>query len=280
MSTTTPATSKPIEIPLYQGRAPGSEDWQHEEQWSDIWWSDCPVVRNVTQPTLTAYLPDPTIAQGTGVVLCPGGAWHFLAFQQEGIDVAEWLNSQGIAAFILKYRLIQTGEDYTKEVQRNMAEPDRMAALMKPLRPLLLNDGQQAMRLVRERASEWQLDADRIGMVGYSAGGSVVLNVALTHEPDCRPDFVAAIYTGSWEDVPIPADAPALFILCAADDAMASPNSISLYQDWQAAGKSAELHIYSKGGHGFCLRKMNLPVDTWLERFTDWLQSQGFGPAS
>ncbi len=278
MNRTPTGSAAQTEIPLYPDGESGSENWEHEEQWSEIWWSDRPVLRNVKRPTLTAYLPDPTIARGTGVVLCPGGAQHFLAFQQEGIDVAKRLNSLGIAAFILKYRLIQTGENYTEEVQQNTADPDKMASLMMPLRPLILNDGQQAMRLVRQRASEWGIEHDRIGMIGYSAGGRVVLNVALTHGPDCRPDFAAAIYTGACDDVPVPADAAPLFILCAGDDEMASRNSLALYKDWRAAGRPAELHIYSKGGHGFCLRTMNLPVDTWLDRFTDWLQAEGFCP--
>ena len=210
------------------------------------------------------------------MVLCPGGAWHFLAFQQEGIDVAKWLNERGIAAFVLKYRLIRTGEDYTKEVQQNSADRERMAALMAPLRPLILNDGQQAIRMVRERSSEWGLAEDRIGMMGYSAGGSLALNVTLTQEPGCRPDFTAAIYSGSGDEAPVPADAGPLFILCAADDEMASRNSLGLYAAWKAASRPVELHIYSKGGHGFCLRKMNIPVDTWINRLADWLRAHGF----
>lgn len=269
-------TAQPVVIPLYPDGAPGSEDWDQEEQWSDISWSDSKIIRNVTQPTLTTYLPDPAMSRGTGVILCPGGAWHFLAFQQEGIDLAQWLNSQGIAAFILKYRLIRTGEDYEREVQGNMTDPDRMAALMKPLRPLLLNDGQQAIRMVRERVSEWGLKPGRIGMMGFSAGGNVTVNTALTHSPDCRPDFAAAIYTAGWDEVPVPPDAAPMFILCASDDEMASPNSLRLYTTWKAAGHSVELHVYSKGGHGFCLRKTDLPVDTWRHRFVDWLQAQGF----
>jgi len=276
MDTPVTHSAQPVVIPLYPDGAPGSEDWDQEEQWSDIWWSDSKIIRNVTQPTLTVYLPDPAISQGTGVILCPGGAWHFLAFQQEGIDLAQWLNSRGIAAFILKYRLIRTGDDYQKEVQGNMMDPDRMAALMKSLRPLLLNDGQQAVRMVRERIPEWGLKPDRLGVMGFSAGGSLVVNTALTHDPDSRPDFAAAIYTGGWDEVPVPADAGPMFILCTADDEMASPNSLRLYAMWKAAGHPVELHIYSKGGHGFCLRKTNLPVDTWTDRFVDWLQAQGF----
>ena len=230
------------------------------------------VVRNVTQPTLTAYLPDRAISRGTGVIICPGGAWHFLAFQHEGIDVARWLNSKGIAAFILKYRLIKTGDDFEREKQRNISEPGKMKALMEPLMPLVLSDGQQAVRTVRKGASEWGLKVDRIGIMGFSAGGSVAVNVALTHGPDCRPSFAAAIYTGEWDDVPVPSDAAPMFILCAADDTMAS-NSLRLYAMWEAADYPVELHVYSKGGHGFGMEKRGLPADTWISRFADWLQA-------
>jgi acetyl esterase/lipase len=267
-------TTQPAVFPLYPNGATGSEHWDQEEEWSDIWWSDQPVLRNVSQPTLTAYLPDPAIAQGTGVILCPGGGWQFLAVAQEGIDVALWLNSIGIAAFVLKYRLIRTGDDY-QEAQR---KPDRarMTAAMAELRPLILNDGQSAVRMVRENADAWGVRPDRIGIMGYSAGGNVALNVALTHAADSRPDFVAAIYTAGWDDVPLPTDSAPLFILCTADDDMASANSIRLYGLYKAAGYPVELHIYSKGGHGFCLRQTGLPVDGWRQRFAEWLEANGF----
>jgi len=267
---------EPEQLLLYPDGAPGSEDWEHKEQWSEISWSDHKVIRNVCQPTLSVYLPDPEIAQGTGIILCPGGAWHFLAFRPEGTDVARNLNAQGIAAFVLKYRLIQTGDDYMAEVEKNMSDTNRMNAKMAVLRPLILEDGQRAMRMVREQAAEWGLDTDRIGMMGYSAGGSVALNVALQHEVDSRPDFVSAIYTAGWDDVPVPDDDIPLFILCTADDDMASANSTKLYDLWRSAGHAVEMHIYSKGGHGFCLRKNNLPVDDWLTRFIDWLETSGF----
>jgi acetyl esterase/lipase len=145
---------------------------------------------------------------------------------------------------------------------------------MKPLRPLVIADGQQTVRVVREHASEWCLAPDRIGMMGFSAGGMVTVSVALKHDASCRPDFAAAIYA-SVQAAPVPADAPPLFILCAADDEMASPISVRLYSDWKAAGHSVELHIYATGGHGFGMRKLGLSTDTWIERFGDWLQVQG-----
>lgn len=274
MNTPIAPKSRPEIIPLYPEGPPGSEAWDQKEQWTEISLTSDKVLRNVSQPTLTAYLPDPAIARGTGVVVCPGGAWHMLAIQHEGIDVATWLNSQGIAAFVLKYRLIQTGEDFAGELQRNLSDPDKMASLMKKMRPLLLNDGQQAIRIVRERAPEWALKKERIGVMGFSAGGSVVVNAALTHSPECRPDFIAAIYAADYDADPVPADAAPLFILCAADDEMASTNSLRLYTEWRSAGRPVELHIYSKGGHGFGMRTMNLPSDGWIDRFVEWLQSQ------
>ncbi len=261
-------------IPLWPDGAPGSEDWRQEEQ-ETILANGLRVVRNVVQPTLTVYLPDPAIASGTAVIICPGGAWHFLAIYHEGVDVASWLTAHGIAAFILKYRLIRTGDDLDRELKENMGDRDRMAKIMATVGPLVVADGQQAVRLARQRAAEWGIAADRIGMMGFSAGGMVTANVALLHDAASRPDFAAPIYTAPYQNVPVPADAPPLFALCAADDEMAAPLSLRLYSDWRAAGHSAELHIYAQGGHGFGMRKLGLPTDTWIERFGDWLRAQG-----
>lgn len=269
-----------LEVPLYEGSPPGSEHWTHDESWGDIFWSSVPVLRNVSKPTLTVHLPEPAKASGAGVILAPGGGWHFLAFQQEGTDVANWLNERGIAAFVLKYRLIHTGDDYNSEMHHNKVDPQQRAARMQELKPLILSDGQQALRLMRQHATQWGIDPLRVGMMGYSAGGNVALNVALQHDETSRPAFVAGIYTAGPDDVPIPSDAPPLLLLCTADDAMASGNSIRLYQQWREAGVAVELHIYEKGGHGFCLRRNNLPVDDWIERFHDWLLAGGFVTAT
>lgn len=275
MNSALPSNTQPTAIPLWPHGAPGSEDWTQQEQETVIP-PGLKVVRNVTQPTLTAYLPGPSAANGTATIVCPGGGFHFLSIDMEGTDVARWLNARGVAAFVLKYRLIRTGDDFPAGVWENLSNPVKMAKRMKPLRPLLTADGQQAIRLVREHASEWGIAADRIGIVGFSAGGAVTVNVALEHDAGSRPDYAAAIYAGAREDVPIPADAPPLFVLCAGDDQMVTPShSVRLYADWTAAGHPAELHIYSRGGHGFGMRKQGLPSDTWIERFGDWLQVQG-----
>jgi acetyl esterase/lipase len=266
--------ARPQVIPLWPGGAPGSEDWTEQEQESLIP-PRLKVVRNVTQPTLTAFLPDPAVATGTAVIVCPGGAFHFLSIDIEGTDVARWLNARGVSAFVLRYRLVCTGDDFPQEVWETLNDRQAMAAVIVSLRPLIRADGQQAVRLVRQYATEWGIAPDRIGMIGFSAGSTVTVSVALEHDADSRLDFAGAIYGGRRQDIPIPADAPPLFILCADDDAMASPESVRLYSDWKAAGHPAELHIYSKGGHGFGMRKQGLPSDSWIDRFGDWLQVQG-----
>lgn len=136
-------------------------------------------------------------------------------------------------------------------------------------------DGRQAIRIVRNRAAEWGIDPHKIGIMGFSAGGMVTLGPLLQHDAESRPDFAAAIYT-PWADNPVPADAPPLFILVASDDMLTEKGSIQMYSAWKAAKKPTELHIYSKGGHGFGMQKKGLPVDSWIERLGDWMKSQGF----
>jgi acetyl esterase/lipase len=274
MSPVTSTNTQPEVIPLWPDGAPGSEGWTQQEQES-IWPPSLKVVRNVAQPALTAYLPNPSVSVGTAVVVCPGGAFHFLSIDMEGTDVARWLNARGVAAFVLKYRLIRTGDEFAAQVRENMANRDKMAELTQAVRPLAIADGRRAVQVVRERAAEWGIAPDRIGIMGFSAGGTVTVGVTLEHDVGSRPDFAAAIYGGSSEKIPVPADAPPIFVLCAADDAMAAPRSVRLYSDWTAAGRTAELHIYAQGGHGFGMRKQGLPTDTWIERFGDWLEAQG-----
>ncbi len=272
MSTAFQANVQPRVIPLWPGGAPGSENWTwHEEKVAMPGEHD--VIRNVSQPTLTMYPADPGSANGTAVVVCPGGATHFLVMDREGTDIARWLNARGVTAFVLKYRLVHTGEDMAAELRERFGNRARMDAALGPLRPLVTADGQQAVRLVRSRAAQWDIRPDHIGIMGFSAGGSVTADVALLHDAESRPDFAAPIYTAGFQAAPVPPDAPPLFLLCAADDEMASSNSLRLYSAWHAAGRPAELHIYSQGGHGFSSRVQNLPCDAWLDRFGDWLRT-------
>jgi acetyl esterase/lipase len=149
-----------------------------------------------------------------------------------------------------------------------------MEPLLKTLAPQITSDGCQAVRLARAHAAEWGLDPQNIGIMGFSAGGMVTLSTALHFDPSSRPDFAAPIYSAPPLEAPVPADAPPLFLLCAADDEMASAVSTRFYSAWRAAGRPVELHIYAKGGHGFGMNQQSLPSDHWIERFADWLQGK------
>lgn len=264
-------------VVLWPDGAPGTESWTQQEQEEDA----APparfrIVRNVTQPTLTVFLPDPAIANGTSVIVCPGGGLQILAVEHEGTEVAQWLNERGIAAFMLKYRVIETparAEDRERQAQHpNII--DHLMLLRQQHGPIAVADGQQAVRIVRERAAEWGLAPDRIGMLGFSAGGFVCASVALADEPDSRLDFVAPVYGALWQEIVVPSDAPPFFTAVANDDSIAAEPCVRLYSAWRAAGRSAEIHVYAQGGHGFGMRKQGLPADQWIKRFYEWLQAQ------
>ena len=145
--------------------------------------------------------------------------------------------------------------------------------------PLSIADGIAAVAYVRKHAPEWGVSADRVGIIGFSAGGTLAAAAGLRYTPESRPTFIAPIYAAAsrLRDVPVPADAPPLFVAAATDDNLGlAPDSVGLYSRWMAAGKSAELHMYSKGGHGFGMRKQGLPSDHWIDRFGDWLELQGW----
>ena len=274
MNPTPPATAQPAVIPLWTDGEIITTGWDQPEEIAYLK-DGLKVIRNVVTPTLTAYLPDPGTANGTAVIVAPGGAYHFLAFEHEGIEVARWLNARGIAAFMLKYRLVQTGDDFPQCVDEHLSDQAKRDELFTPLFPMITADGCQAVRLVRQHAAEWGIAPDRVGIMGFSAGGSVTLSTALHYQPDSRPDFAAPIYSAPPLEGPVPDDAPPLFLLCAADDDMASAVSISYYAEWRAAGRPVELHIYAKGGHGFGMNTLNLPSDQWIERFAEWLKEMG-----
>lgn len=135
-------------------------------------------------------------------------------------------------------------------------------------------DGRQAIRLIRKRSSEWGIKPDHLGIIGFSAGGMVTLGCAMQFDKESRLDFAAAIYA-PWIGGTVPSDAPPVFVLAAGDDRLASPGSFQTYNSWKAAGKDSELHIYSKGGHGFGMQKREMPVDSWIDRFRDWMKVHG-----
>jgi acetyl esterase/lipase len=291
-----PACAQQREMPVWPGKAPGSESWtQKEADFTMTWASPADLVpvrwkliRNVVTPGLTIFLPESSTATGTGIIICPGGGFRFLSWESEGTRVAQWLAAHGIAAFVLKYRLIASPSQQ-KEFEHAMASwqaqfkakaaTERSKSVLddeqKDIAPLAIADARQAIRIVRQHAAQWGLSRDRIGIMGFSAGGVVTMGVALEHDADSRPNFAAPIYGGDVGGRPIPPDAPPLFLLVAQDDPLEERVSVKMYSDWHDAGHSAELHVFAKGGHGFGMIKQNAPVDHWIDLFADWLEWQG-----
>jgi acetyl esterase/lipase/lysophospholipase L1-like esterase len=261
------------EIALYSGAAPGSENWTYKNQ--EYLLSGSPIDYNISSPTLTAYLPDPAIATGAGVIICPGGGFYILGMQYEGTELAKWLNQKGVAAFILKYR---TGESLTAnpamELRQQMGDLPGFIQKIKPLVGLAIADGRAAIKYVRAHAAAYNLSPNRIGIIGFSAGGCVTAGTAFNYHADDRPDFVAPIYAYAPPEIqgPIADDEPPMFIVAATNDDLGlASHSVDLYSKLLAAKKSAELHIYLKGGHGFGTKKQGIPTDTWIDRYGDWL---------
>lgn len=267
-------------IKLTNGKPKGSENWTWSEQTSTKNMFNTEVVYNVSEPTITAYLPPKEVANGTAVVVAPGGAFHTLSINSEGIDVAKWLNSKGIAAFVLKYRVVRSlTDDPVKELMPKMQDFKKLDEENAPVIPLAMADGLMAVKYVRDHAKEMNIDPQKIGFMGFSAGGTLTMSVVYNATDENRPNFVAPIY--AYEPAVIgsriPTQKTPIFVVVAGDDQLKMmPMSISIYKKWFDAGQPAELHIYEKGGHGFGMRKQNMPVDTWYERFGEWLRFQGF----
>jgi acetyl esterase/lipase/lysophospholipase L1-like esterase len=265
-------------IQLYNGAAPGSENWNWDEQFIDSSKNmfRTNIVYNVSKPTLTVYAPDSSVANKTAMIICPGGGFHLLSINSEGIDVANWLTKKGITCFVLKYRLIHSTtndpiQDMMDMINKKGASDDQTKNVI----AMGISDGREALAYVRKHAAEYNIDPDKIGIMGFSAGGTVAASSAFNYTADNKPDFVAPIYPffPDSAQTTVPADAPPMFIVAATNDQLGlAPHSISLYNKWLSSKHSAELHMYVKGGHGFGMRTQNIPTDSWIERFGDWLQ--------
>ena len=275
------AQGSPKIIQLYDSKPAGSENWTWTEGYLEKNMFGTPIVFNVVQPTLTVFAAHPSVANGTAVVIAPGGGFHALSINSEGNDVARWLNNKGVTCFVLKYRLVHSETD--NPVSEMMSKGAKIENDIKPIVPLAMQDALTAMKYVRKNAGEYKIDPKRIGFMGFSAGGTVTMSVGFNYDAESRPDFLAPIYPQvDWVpnfDKDVPKDAPPLFVLAASDDQLGlAPHSVKLYNKWIAAKKTAELHLYAKGGHGFGMKIQNLPTDNWIERFADWLKIQGFMP--
>ena len=251
-------------VNIWPGTPPGSENWTQKEKTVD----NTPigtVVFNVVTPTLTAYFPERTRATGTGVIIAPGGAFVALAIDLEGNNVARWLQEKGIAAFVLKYRIMEKRQEGIP-AGMNMDEAGKYG----------IADGIQALRVVRQHAAEWGISPDRVGFIGFSAGAMVTSGSLLQKDAAARPNFAAMIYGGPFGVMPaIPAKLPPIFLAWAQDDTVALAPVVKFYEALTSAGHKPEVHIFSAGGHGFGMRKQGTSSDHWIDAFYSWLEAQG-----
>lgn len=251
----------------------------------------------VNDPTLTISLPDADKANGTAVIICPGGALISLSWQSEFQDIARWLNARGIAAIGLKYRLRNGFPDMSK-VDTTKGMPRRITvtefaeiknananpSVLKGGDPEIdnaLNDALKAMEIVKAHAKEWGIDESKIGFMGYSAGGGVAVNATVKASPELMPAFLCSLYGPALDDVVVPKNAPKLFIGVHADHPSVAAGCLALFMEWKKAGVDAELHIYGDktgglfGGAGPQADK-NTPNGAWQEAFYSWLVANGF----
>ena len=270
----TPA--EPTAIPLNTGSVKGQAA-------PEAWFSQYGVAmtRNVSRATLTPVLPDPAKATGAAVIVAPGGGFLMLSMENEGWRVARALADRGVAAFVLKYRLKPTPADmggFEQAVTAMFAGAARPQSRLSPDAAVAgladqIADARAAVALVRSRASAWHVDPERIGMMGFSAGAMTTMATALA-APDTRLAFIAPIY-GSMEAVKVPAAAPPLFAVLAADDPLFANKGFGLIDSWQQAKRPVEFHLYQGGGHGFGLGKKGTTSTGWFEDFMRWLDVSG-----
>ena len=259
------ASAQTTPIALWPGAAPGTESWTQKE----ITITNTPigtVVLNVVRPTLTSYLPDPSRATGTSVIIAPGGYCVALAMDVEGTGLARSLQAHGIAAFILKYRIIEkkqqgppTNIDMDQACKYGMA------------------DGIRAVAVVRSHADQWHLSPKKVGFIGFSAGGMIASAALLQPDESGRPDFTAFVYGADFGRMPaIPSNLPPVFMAWAQDDQIAGVAVAKFYDALRARGIKPEAHIFSAGGHGFGTKHKGTTSDHWVDDFYYWIHAQGF----
>lgn len=273
-----PALLSAVELPLWTGGAPGSESLSGKKEvvTAPSKPGESTKVSSIHNPSLMVYLAPKEKATGAAMIIAPGGGHRFLSIDTEGTNVAEWLNSIGVSAFVLKYRLARE-EGSTYKVDEHP-----------------LADAQRAIRTVRAKAEEWHINPSKVGIIGFSAGGEVAV-LATTHydagKPESadpierqgsKPDYQILIYPGiRAETVTFTKDTPPTFMLCADNDRGPANALPVLYQALKKAGVPAEVHIYNSGGHGFGLKHDTRPnpiYSTWALRLQDWMSDIGMSP--
>ncbi|HEX7070685.1 MAG TPA: alpha/beta hydrolase [Rhodothermales bacterium] len=273
---------EPNAIPLGTGgveNQPAPESWFR--QWGD------PMARNISTATLTPFIPDPDKANGAAVIVAPGGGFMWLSMGNEGWEVAEALRSHGIAAFVLKYRLYPTApslDDFRDFMNRPFGPPpsDSSSAASRPERPARpqqrdlsnqLEDAEAAYKMIVDRADEWGVDVNRIGMIGFSAGAGLTMHATLNSKV-MDLAFIGPIYGGMGE-VEVPEDAPPMFNVIASDDFLFRGET-GVIKSWYEAGKPVEFHLYQNGGHGFGLGNPDRTSNKWFDAFIHWLDVNKF----
>ena len=274
------AKAEPGEIVLAvktpQSPNPASEHWYRSDGARNV--------HNVSIPTLTPFLPEKGKANGVAVIVAPGGGFMSLSMDSEGYEVARWLASHGVTAFVLKYRLQPTPA--TQEGLRTYAikiftsPPEVLSGLVQRGVPPAVEDAQAAMRLVRANAADWGVDPKKIGFMGFSAGAFTTLGLTYKDDPATRPDFIAPIYGPMGRpDQALPKTPPPMWVALSSDDPLFGKSDFGLVQAWRDARAPVELHYYEKGGHGWGFKG---GVDTttvhWREHFLSWLQVHGWAP--
>jgi acetyl esterase/lipase len=270
-----PPAPEPNAIPLYPEGTTGSAS---TETWMNYVGHGY-VVRNVTRPTLTPFLPDPAKATGAAVIVAPGGAFMLLALEPEGWKVAKALNERGIAAFVLKYRVMPTPVDVAeatslmnKRVAAGLRDPRKQPTIQYPPST---DDALAALALIRSGAGKWGVDPKRVGMIGFSAGAMTSLNTVMAAKPGQGPDFFGYIY-GPQAKVKVPANAPPMFATIAFDDPLFPTMGFPIVAAWHKAGRPVELHAYGKGGHGYGLGIPGTTTPLMLDQFVAWMDMEGF----
>lgn len=271
------APDEPNAIELGTG---GVKDQPAPESWFRQWGD--PMARNISTATLTPFLPDPDKANGAAVIVAPGGGFRWLSMGNEGWEVAEALNEQGIAAFVLKYRLHPTPkslDDFRESMNRTFAAAeDDSSDSERPRRPQRdlsnqLEDAEAAYAMIVERAEEWGVDTDRIGMIGFSAGAGLTMHSTL-HSDSMKLAFIGPIY-GAMRPVEVPENAPPMFAAIASDDFLFN-GEFGVIQSWYEAGVPVEFHLYQNGGHGFGLGNPDRTSNRWFDAFIHWLDVNDF----
>ena len=280
------------EIRLYDGVAPGSEGVQDNERVQRGPDGNIQSISGVVTPSITVYLPDADKATGTAVILCSGGGLMSHSWGSDVINMARWLNERGIAAIGLKYRTRVMGgmggprmggggqslsasvTEFSKITKSN-ANPDTSEGGVKNI-DNAINDALRAMEIVREHAAEWHIDPNKIGYLGFSAGGGVGIGATVRADDAHRPAFMATIYGPSLIDVDVPQNAPKLFIATRGDHHNVAAGLVSLYLDWKRAGGNAEMHLYDDGTGPFGPDDVGNTSGTWRESFYRWLTFNKF----